>query len=252
MSTQDTPHPAPEVPPDPLPPTDDVAALRGQLNQALDLLIAQQDELALLKSAQRGSAATVVQQGATAEKFDAELAALKAEFADYPLIEMFERRALIGADANTDIRLLGEPGLYEDPLGETRYWHLRWFNFMKEGRAQVAISEGYLKVKWDELQDQEIVAASVRIDEFVRTGDRGLVTLYKMPRKLYEYKKRRDAARLAGKLGSEKAIRDLVANAVATRVGREEGGTRADQAGSWVAQNVTMTLTPGATERFTP
>lgn len=243
-----------------LPPSGDVdvtrlleenASFKTQNDTILDALIAMQDKVATLEAAQTGSAATAVQQNDTQTELDAELAGLLREFPDYPLIDIFERRALVGLDANLDIRLKDESNILEDPNGRQRRWKLRWFNFGKEGRAQQAQAEGYLKVRWDELADQEAVATGTRVDDHVRKGHRGDEVLHKMPLKLYEYKKRRDVARDSGMLASESALKDRVANRVAGMVGARGGN--ADQAGSFVgAKGFSVTITPGQTERFAP
>lgn len=240
----------PTEPMPPLAPNDDLATLVVHREQLLDMVAGMRNELDALKAAQTGKAAVAVQQNTVTAKLDAELAAHLDEFKDYPAIQVFERRTLVGIDANTDIRLRGEVPVTEDPRGQQRQWKLRWFNFAKEGRAQMASAEGYLKVKWDELQDREAVvgATTNTTDEFVRKGERGLEVLHKMPMKLYDYKKRRDAARQAGKLESVSAMRDHMANSVAGMV----GGNSGSRAGDFIAKQMSVELTPGPTERFTP
>lgn len=261
MSTKKTPLPSTadsDVTPLGAPPPDELAqlrdenaALKAQNDTILDGLIAVQEEIATLKAAQTGASATVVQQSDTQQRLDAELKHLVEEFKDYPLIDVVERRALVGLDANLDIRLKDDPSVLADPTGETCRWKLRWFNFGKEGRAQQAQAEGYLKVRWDELADQEAVATGARVDEYVRKGDRGYEALHKIPRKLYDYKKRRDAAREAGLLTSAAGLRDRVATRVAALAGAH--GSNADQAGSFIAgKGFSVSITPGETERFTP
>lgn len=227
----------------------DETALRTQLDQVLDLLIEQQDQIAALKSAQVGPAAVTVEKGDKTAELNAELDGLLDEFKDYPLINVFERRALVGVDANTDIRLKGEVPLIEDPGGAQRYWKLRWFNCAKEGRAQQMVAEGYDKVAWEDLQDQESVATGARIDAYVRRGERGQEVLGKIPFKLYVYKKKRDAARQAGLLASESGVRHHVAERVASMVGSQGGN--ADQAGSFVHGGINVTLTQCPTETVT-
>lgn len=230
---------------------DEHAAQQAEHDMILDGLATMQDEIAALKGAQTGKAAVAVAQNDTAAELDAELAGLTAEFADYPLIDVFERRALVGLDANTDLRLKDDPTVLLDPSGDRCKWKLRWFNFGKEGRAQQAQAEGYMKVRWDDLADQEAIATGARIDEYVKKGNRGEEVLCKIPRKLYDYKKRRDAARSEGLLASESGMRDRVANRVSSMVGARGGN--ADQAGSFLAsKKVHMTITAGETERFTP
>lgn len=227
------------------------AVLASQLDQVLTLLTEQQEQLAdqtrqiaVLKSAQQGTAAAAVKQDDQQAAMDAELDALKAEFPDYPLIDVFERRVVDGKDASSELRLKDEAPLSEDPRGERRKWQLRWFNFGKEGRAQQATNEGYVKVRWDDLQDREAVVSDDKSDGYVRKGNKGLEVLHKMPLKLFLYKKRRDALNRAGLLTSESRMRDHMANSVAAQV----GGGGADQAGSFVHGQIDLTITPGARE----
>lgn len=220
------------------------AALKAQMDSVLDALIEQRDEMDRIKAgAQQAPAPT---SSATSE-LDAELAALKQEFGDYPLIQVFEQRALVGMDASMEIRLKDEQSVVEDPDGKARRWKLRWFNFAKEGRAQQAAAEGYEKVRWEHLADQEAIIGA-RMDEFVRKGERGLEVLHRMPLKLYAYKKKRDAASKAGILTSESRLKDMMANRVA---GMEQNtGGNGDQAGTAV-QGFDMTITPQPRETVT-
>jgi hypothetical protein len=172
-----------------------------------------------------------------------ELEELKAEFADYPAIEVFERRALLGMPANLEIRLKDEP------LDEARKWYLRWFNFGKEGRADEFRAKAYVKVRWDELRDYEGVATANRMDEFVRKGERGQEVLGKMPLKLYEYQKRREALVGQSMLRSESQLKSHLANQVSRGVGKQGGN--ADQAGSFVHGQTFVTIKPGPKETFT-
>lgn len=223
-------------------------AQQAQNDQVLDALIELQDTVKRLEAGQ-GQTKAAEAYDATSE-MDAELAELTKEFADYPMIDMLERRALVGADANNELRLVDEPGLLEDPDGEHRYWKLRWFNFAIEGRAGHAAKEAYMKVAWKELRDSEGIATSSHQDEFVRQGDKGLEVLHKIPLKLFVYKKKRDAARHQGLLTSEQQMRDHVANRVAGLAG--SSGQNADQAGSFVhGRRFSLSITKGETERFT-
>jgi hypothetical protein len=226
------------------------AALRAREETILDGLIAMQAEIDKLKAAQTGTSAKVVQQHDAQAELDAELAELAEEFKDYPQIQVFTRRVVVGADANLDIRLRDEPTAAEDPHGSRRQWKLRWFNFGKEGRADQATNEGYVKVRWDELQNQEAVLTddAQRKDPFVRKGERGMEVLCKIPLKLYEYKKRRDAAVSAGLLSSESRLKDHLANSTSQMAGA--AGENADQAGTFV-QGIGLTITPGARETAT-
>ena len=231
--------------------TDENAALKAQQDQMLDMLVELREKLQTLET----TGVPVVTPAVTDEEaqLNAELAALKEEFKDFEGLEVFERRVLVGADANNEIRLLDEPSILQDPRGTLRTWKLRWFNFAKEGRASQAEREGYVKVKWAELQSAESIASAVageRKDEYVRQGDRGLEVLCKMPLKLYDYKKKRDAARMGGVLTSEARLRDHLAGNVASLAGKN--GMNADQAGSLIhSKSFSMSITPGETETIT-
>ena len=227
-----------------------VAAQDAREGQVFDILAEMREEIAALKSGAppTGGGPTT---SAVEAAFDAELALLKDEFKDYEAIELVERRVLVGEDVSDDIRLADEPGILEDPAGARRIWKLRKFNFAVEGRAAKAVAEGYVKVKRSELRDTETLPTLSQQDEYVRLGDRGLEVLCKMPLRLYDYKKRRDLARRAGKLSSASAMRDHVANRVAAMAGN--AGDSADQAGSFVHNQKTfeVTIEPQAPERVT-
>lgn len=229
---------------------DEILAQRKQNDQALDLLLEMREELNAIKAQQSLTPIAATAKPTEQAKFDAELAELKKEFEDYPLIEVFERRAISGIDASVDIRLKGDLTSMEDPGGDACYWKLRWFNFGKAGQSEKAADNAYVKVTWEELSDQEGLGPVVRTDGFVRRGDRGLEVLHKIPLKLFRHKKRRDAARMAGLLESEQGLRDYLANGVAGRAGLS--GDNADQAGSFVASGgFTMSVTKGEKETVT-
>ena len=230
---------------------DELTALRSQMDQVLDFMAEQQTTIDTLKAAAgaNGASAQVVQRDDVTAQFDAELEALKLEFADDPAIQVFERRVLEGKDAGTEIRLRDEVPVSEDPQGTKRIWKLRWFNLGKEGRAQQAIDEGYVKVRWTELENREAVVADDKSGEFVRKGERGYEVLYKMRLKLFDYKKRRDAANRAGLLASESRMRDHVANGVAARA--DKAGMNSDQAGSFAHQGLELTIKEGQRETIT-
>lgn len=211
------------------------AALKNQQDQMLDMLVEMRDELDKLKSEGVKAAAAEPTFNEEEAKLDAELEALKQEFKDFEGIEVFEQRVLAGSDANNDIRLMDDPTVTQDPRGASCYWKLRWFNFAREGRASQAEREGYVKVRWSELQSSESLSAALtteKKDEFVRRGDRGLEVLCKMPQKLYDYKKKRDAARMTGILSSQTKLRDHLSGGVAAMAGAN--GMNADQAGSFI------------------
>jgi hypothetical protein len=180
-------------------------------------------------------AASVARRSKVEEELDAEYKTLMAdpEFRGLPNIQVLERRALHGTDANMDVRLKGDAPYEVDPRGERCFWKLRWFNFGKDGRSTEAAARGYEKVEWDDLQDAEAVATGLRTDKYVRRGDRGLEVLHKIPQKYYNHVKKREAARTAGLLTSETALRDRMANGAAHLAG--QSGGNADQAGTFVA-----------------
>lgn len=234
------------IPPDP-PSAGDDTARHAREEQMLDMMVEMQAKIDALTEAQAAApAAPDFTEGA---KLDAELADALEEFKDYPRIEVFRQRMLVGADANMSIRLKGDMSVTDDPHGDQLYWKLRWFNFAKEGRAYQADAEGYMKVKWDDLQDSDMVTTGVRTDEYVRKGDRGLEVLMRLPLKLYEMKKRRDAARLQGLLSSESGVRDHVANNVSILAGKD--GENASQAGDFIHDKTHVTIERGPTERVT-
>jgi len=210
------------------------------------------DELAAVKAGQSGGHAAPISQN---DLLDVEWEALKAEFSDVPNIDVIDRRVTVGSDAPSGIRLkaapggIPEPSIAEDPHGETCYWKLRWFNFAVEGRAERFVGEGYLKVKREELMDPESIPNLLITDEFVKKGERGQEVLGKIPRKLYDYKKKRDAARHGRLLTSESGLRDHISNHVASMAGKTGGN--ADQAGSTVHGKFDLTITQGERETFT-
>jgi hypothetical protein len=213
-----------------------VAAQAAQQDQILDYMAEMKTEIETLKAQ---PAAPVVDAASAQQKaLDDEWAALREEFKDIPNIDIVEQRVLAGTDANTDIRLIDEPGMLVDPQATSRKWKLRWFNFATEGRSQRATQEGYVKVKWTELKDAESIATMERIDEFVRIGEKGKEVLHKIPLKLFAYKKKRDAARIQGMLSSESGLRDHLAANVARMAGNV--GDNADQAGSLIQGNKTF------------
>lgn len=225
-----------------------VAASNATQNQMLDMLTEMQQQVAALSSRQTESAPKLTERDALTEELDAELVAITEEFKDFPGVAVFERRALEGVDASLDIRLQDEPGTIEDPRGANRKWKLRWFNLAKEGRAARAEAEGYVKVEWRELRSDESLGIIERKDAYVRKGDQGSEVLYKTPMRFYEYKRKRDAARTDGLLSSESRLRDHLSNGVAGMADRH--GMNADQAGSTVHNEFSLSITQGQTERI--
>ena len=224
-----------------------LTAQAGREDRMLDMLAEMQSRLDSIEGRpQAGPSLSQVEAELTAE-----LEALKADpdLAAYPLMDVFEQRVVLGTEASIDIRLVGDPSVMADPIGQGLKWKLRWFNFGKEGRAEQMAREGYEKVRRDELQNPEAIPALANTDEYVRRGDRGLEVLGKIPMKLYAYKKKRDAARQQGLIQSEGQMRDHVANKVASLAGAS--GDNASQAGDFAHQGISMSITQGAKETVT-
>lgn len=213
-------------------PQSDEAARTAREDAMLDLMTEMQSEIKDLK-AQLGnqpSPATATKAEQLREEFDTEGEALAAEFADYPAISMVTRRMVDGVRASSDIRLKRDADVEDE---DQRYWTLHWFNLGKENRAQEMTDRGWVKTHWDELQNVESIASAVQQDEYVRRGDRGLEVLGKMPRKLWDHLKRREAAAASGLLSSESRMRNHLANTTSVAAGK--AGGNADQAGSLIA-----------------
>jgi hypothetical protein len=161
-------------------------------------------------------------------------AALLEEFADFPGIEIVERR-LENPDmpGSLPIRLKDEPTEAQDPHSKKRRWYLRWINASIPSRFHtVTQGRGYVPVLWDELVSRDDIA-----DRFegagaqVRRGDRGQEVLVKMPYPLYLAVKRREREKALERLRSGKKVKDDVAQATATEYGDEAGAFAYDLVG---------------------
>jgi hypothetical protein len=160
--------------------------------------------------------------------------ALLAEFADFPGIDIIERR-LENPDlpGSLPIRLKDEPSESQDPHGKKRRWYLRWINAGIPSRFHtITQGRGYVPVVWDELVSRDDIA-----DRFegagtqVRRGDRGQEVLVKMPMPLYLAVKRREREKALERLRSSKSIKDDVAQAAASEYGDEAGSFAYDLVG---------------------
>lgn len=246
---------SPNTTPDPIAAlADEVRRLREQseaqakqTDAAMEMLAERDEQIAELLARPSATDAAPASSGIEAE-LNAELEDLKAEFRDYPQIDVFEQRVITGQEASADIRLIEDRSVLDDPANTHAYWKLRWFNLGKPNREEQAKAEGYVKVQWDDLQARGMVPLGVNMDPYVRRGDRGLEMLFKMPRKLHDYKMRRDAARRNGQLSSVDWVRDYNANQVAKRAAGV--GDNADHAGSF-AHGLTVSVTPQAKETVT-
>lgn len=228
------------------------AALRGQQNEMLDLLAELSAKVDALEAA--GTAKSDAPKVSEEEKqLMAELSAIKEEFKDFPGIDVFEQSVLEGSDADPGIRLVGDPTPLQETDVEKTYWKLRWFNFAEPGRADRAARRNYVKVTFSELQTAEsiVMPPDAPKDGFVRRGDRGLEVLCKVPRKMYNFRRKMEAARLQGVLTSESKLRDHLSGNVAHMAGKR--GMNADQAGSHIhsQKDFTVSITKGETDSLT-
>jgi hypothetical protein len=122
---------------------------------------------------------------------------MKEAFKDLDAIDILDRRLTNPeADLVLPIRLKGEPSHVDDPHGHNRTWYLRWFNTSIPNRFHTATASlGYTPVKWDELQDREIISNAFTASEQVRRGDRGVEVLCKMPMTYYTAIKEKQRAK---------------------------------------------------------
>lgn len=148
-------------------------------------------------------------------------AALLAEFADFPNIDVLERRLVNPEVPGTlPIRLKDEPAEHDDPKGLARKWYLRWVNTTIPGRySGMTTGRGYVPVAWDELQDLEQITERHEGAAHVRRGEKGQEVLVKMPLKLYLEIKRRERARIDARSRSVTAIKSELAAAAESAFG---------------------------------
>jgi hypothetical protein len=113
--------------------------------------------------------------------------ALLDAFKDFENIEVAERRLTDPTLPNSlPIRLKDEPAEHEDPRGIRRKWYLRWINLAMPNRHHIAQqSLGYAPVKWDELQNAEVVSNPFKGSDEVRRSEGGKEALMKLPLALY-------------------------------------------------------------------
>jgi hypothetical protein len=139
---------------------------------------------------------------------------MREAFKDFDAIEILDRR-LTNPEAETvlPIRLVDEPTDAQDPKGTKRKWYLRWFNTSIPNRFHSATtSQGYVPVKWDELQNREIVSNAFAGSDQVRRGDRGVEVLCKMPLVYYHAIKKKQREKHNRSL-TPKALQAAVTNA---------------------------------------
>lgn len=230
------------------------AAQAKHQDEMIDMLVEMREQMDALKAGHAAPVAVADPLAAAQAALDREKEALLEEFKDLPNIDVIEHRITHGSDAPSAIRLKAAPGgipeptVQEDPHGETCHWKLRWFNFAIPGRAERFASEGYQKVMKEELQDPDSIPNMAEGPQ-VKKGERGLEVLGKIPRKIYEFKKKRDAIRQGRLMTSESGLRDHLSNRVASMAGMTGGN--ADQAGSTVHGKFNLKITQGETERVT-
>ena len=110
-------------------------------------------------------------------------------FKDFSNIDVASRRLLDPSlPSQLPIRLKDEPLEHEDPRGTRRKWYLRWINTAMPNRHHIAQqSLGYAPVKWDELQNVDVVSNPFKgAGDEVRRSEAGKEALMKMPMALYK------------------------------------------------------------------
>ncbi len=225
-------------------PEDHTRAAAAREDAMLELIDEMQQKI---KALEAGGAKVPQKAETVGDQLDTEFQSLEDEFKDYPAISVIARRVVNGIAASADIRLTRDATVEDEAQ---RYWTLRWFNLGRENRAQEMADRGWERVEWEELQNIESIASGVRQDKFVRRGDRGLEVLGKMPRRLFEHVKTREAMKAQGLLESTAGMRNHLASSVAAMVGRMGGN--ADQAGTTVNSNAfTVEIKEGPKERIT-
>lgn len=155
------------------------------------------------------------------------VARLREEFADFPRLDVLERR-LVNPEIPTSvpIRLKDEPPEHEDPTGARRRWYLRWINTSMPNRFHtVKTQRGYVPVLWEELQDKEQISDRFEGAREVRRGDRGQEVLCKIPLPYYLMIKAREREALLKRAQSRTAMQDDLSTAAASRYGDEAAET---------------------------
>lgn len=155
--------------------------------------------------------------------------ALAEVFADFPTIDLLERRLLDpSGPASVAIRLADEPSAAVDPTGTKRKWYLRWMNTAMPGRYHhVTMTMGYVPVTWEELANKEEIADRFEgtgpgIDGNVRRGEQGKDVLMKIPYAYYLRIKKRQQE-LAAQRNSPKSLKAQLQQEAAMRLGPEAG-----------------------------
>lgn len=155
------------------------------------------------------------------------VAQLREEFADFPALDVVERR-LLNPELPTSlpIRLVDEPPEHEDPTGVKRRWYLRWVNTAIPQRFHTLTRQrGYVPVMWEELQDKEQIADRFEGAREVRRGERGQEVLCKIPLPYYLLIKAREREALLARSRSRTAVQDDLSTAAAARFGAEAADT---------------------------
>lgn len=174
---------------------------------------------------------------------------LKAKFAEFPNLDVLERRMLDPNDPGSlPIMLADEPNPSCGDIGHAmqakkfaskcpvcrvpfRDWYIRWANTAEQERWSTIRNRGYVKVLVKELRDRDDVAGmgDRATEDPVTRGDKRQEVLVKMPFPYYIEIKREREAQMRAKQTLTGVRQDLVASA-----GREFG----DQAASEIGRDI--------------
>lgn len=173
-------------------------------------------------------------------------ASLLERFADFPAINVIERRLLNPNDPgslpilladeaqnaclSTDHQRQLRPGARTCHMCRlpARIWHLHYCNTTIEGRWAQMKSKGYIPVQIKDLKDQEDVSDLVKQKEengemWVRRGDRGKEILMKQPLEIYNHIKALQLQQRQTRNQSKAAMTADLADAAGRELGDEAG-----------------------------
>lgn len=169
---------------------------------------------------------------------------LRDAFADFPAIDLLERRFLNPQDPgslpillkddppdaciNSEHQNLVKPHQTHCQRCKrpVRKWFVYWGNTAKQGRYSQLMAKAYVPVEVKELRDEMDIADLVKQKDdqarvFVRRGDRGQEILMKQPLAAWNLIKAKARAQKAAKQASPIKRREALAEAAATELGSE-------------------------------
>ena len=169
---------------------------------------------------------------ATPKPIAAEPNALKAAFAEYPALDVLERRLLHPNDPGSLPILLqddpdpccgdfghaynAKPNAAKCPTCKVpfRRWYIRWVNVGEANRAMVIRDRGYLPVKVSELKHAEdVMGLNADTSAIVTRGDKKSEVLYKRPFTYHIEIKRKQLQQQNARRTPKSLKADLVASA---------------------------------------